>query len=428
MVHSLPESCEMKRPHLLFIALSFPPVESVACIRAANIVKRLARDYGWRVSVITCALDSSELLCTEANDETIGGESVQIMRVGNRWTPRLAAGALAGVSDDSRFGLGTVARHFARRVGVSRWTGWYLAAARASRDLRRGDVDVIMATGGPFGTFWVADRLSSRLSCPFVLDYRDLWSGNPHHSYFHRSRRREARLFKRSAGVFVVSPSMEKWLAGSFGEEAKIRVVPNGYDPEELSIIEPMAFDHFAIVYAGRFYPPKRTIMPVMQGLRRAVDGGNENDWLFHYYGPQGDLVRAAAREVALENRVVDHGLVRRDQALSAIKGAGCAIVVTSVMDSGCEADRGIVTGKVFEALGLGVPLLVIAPPGSDVEAVVQTASRGAVFSGSDREGIARFLTDLMYGHVEQRVRTDNYAWPVIMAKVDSALRKIAGL
>jgi hypothetical protein len=54
--------------------------------------------------------------------------------------------------------------------------------------------------------------------------------------------------------------------------------------------------------------------------------------------------------------------------------------------DSASPAEAGIITGKIFEALGLGVPILVIAPHGSDVEAVVDNAGCGSVFSGSETE------------------------------------------
>ena len=42
-----------------------------------------------------------------------------------------------------------------------------------------GHYDIVMATGNPFSSFVAARALAKLLSCPFVLDYRDPWMGNP---------------------------------------------------------------------------------------------------------------------------------------------------------------------------------------------------------------------------------------------------------
>ena len=76
------------------------------------------------------------------------------------------------------------------------------------------------------------------------------------------------------------------------------------------------------------------------------------------------------------------HGTVPRRECLAAIAGAGVAAVVASVSEAADLGDRGIVTAKVFEPIGLGTPVMVIAPPGSDLESVIRTAGRGAVFPG----------------------------------------------
>ena len=68
---------------------------------------------------------------------------------------------------------------------------------------------------------------------------------------------------------------------------SKVFVVPNGYDPETLAEIKPFSFGHFAIVYSGNFYPPKRDISPVMDALSRLKDTAipKGKKWCFHYYG-----------------------------------------------------------------------------------------------------------------------------------------------
>ena len=55
--------------------------------------------------------------------------------------------------------------------------------------------------------------------------------------------------------------------------------------------------------------------------------------------------------------------------------------MITSVAEEATIEDRGIVTGKVFEPLGLGTPILLIAPPGSDIERIVEIIEKNVDFS-----------------------------------------------
>ncbi len=59
-----------------------------------------------------------------------------------------------------------------------------------------------------------------------------------------------------SAAVTTVSPSWARVMDRQFGVGAKLHVVSNGYDPEDLATVEAHHFGHFAIVYAGSLWPP----------------------------------------------------------------------------------------------------------------------------------------------------------------------------
>jgi hypothetical protein len=57
------------------------------------------------------------------------------------------------------------------------------------------------------------------------------------------------------------------------------------------------------------------------------------------------------------------------------------------------------------------------------VETVVQTVGKGAVFTGTDVEGMANFLAALMQGKTLERKHPEAYAWPNLILKMDSLLR-----
>jgi glycosyltransferase involved in cell wall biosynthesis len=276
----------------------------------------------------------------------------------------------------------------------------------------------------------LARRLAERLERPFALDYRDLWAGNP---YAKRSARagsieKEKALLAASSAVIGISPSLVESLRDQFRLTQTVNVITNGFDPEELARIPRHAFGHFAIVYTGQFYPPKSTVNPLMAALRTIDRSGSEqNHWAFHYYGYQGEYVRSVARHFGVEHRVVIGGRVPRPAALAAVRGADIAVVISSVYEQGSLQDKGVVTGKVFEAIGLGTPLLVIAPAGSDLEEVLAVTGLGKRFAGTEIDGIAGFLRDVMNGGRPRALSAEAFSWSNISHQFDRALREAGG-
>ena len=417
-----------QRPRLLFLACYFPPAITIACVRTWNIAKYLAR-LGWDVTVVTPHPSLwQHVENTEKIEELLKQEGIQRILTDCRWrclVPHMKSG-------ERGFGriIGGMCRRIARRLDVDSGIGWVKAAERACSTLTAQDVDLILATGSPFAAFRLAKHLSDKLGCPYVLDYRDLWTGHLHSSTARSDRpsttREEARLLADCAAVTLVSRSWGVDLDNWFDLGSKLHVITNGYDPEDLTNIESHSFGHFAIVYTGGFYPPKRVISPLMtvlQHLKGTMNGAG-HEWYFHYYGIFEDHVREAATRYGVMDRVVLHGRVPRTEALSAVQAANIMVVITSVVEEDTLADRGMVTGKVFEALGLGTPVLLVAPSSSDARAVVADTESGGSFTGSDIDGMASFLMDVMDGRDASPIVPEVYAWTKIAKKLDWVLRE----
>jgi glycosyltransferase involved in cell wall biosynthesis len=415
------------RPKLLFLAYHFPPAKAAACVRTWNIPKYLAR-LGWDVTVVTphpSILGNVEK--TEEVDDILKRQGIKRILTGHGLR-FLMPGHLKCWNEGIGWFTGGICRRIARYLDIDNGIGWIEAAERSCSDLTSKDVDMILATGSPFAAFELAERLSERFDCPYVLDYRDPWTGNPHAIRPPRPAtiRKEARLLAGSVAVTIVSPSWALAMDDRFNIGPKLHVVTNGYDPEELTGVQPHDFGHFAIVYTGSFYPPKRVVSPVMAALKRLKETVDSKapEWYFHYFGGGVNHVREEAQRSGVMGRVVLHGSVPRAEALSAVRGAGVAVVITSVTNSTTMEDNGIMTGKIFEALGLGTPILLVAPSGSDAKSIAETTELVQSFTGDEVEGMASFLKDMMLGRVLQPKDVDAYSWTSIARKLDTVLRK----
>ena len=144
---------------------------------------------------------------------------------------------------------------------------------------------------------------------------------------------------------------------------------------------------------------------------------------MFHYYGPHGLHVREEAARFGVTDKVLVHGVVRRATALEAVKGASVTVAVTSVEGDATPEDNGMVTGKIFEAIGMGTPVLVIGPDGSDTNVVVETTGLGRRYAASDVDGIASFLSGLASGQSLEPKDPAAYAWGTLVSTLDRVLR-----
>jgi hypothetical protein len=143
---------------------------------------------------------------------------------------------------------------------------------------------------------------------------------------------------------------------------------------------------------------------------------------MFHYYGHHGDHVRTEAERFGVADKVVLHGVVPRASALAAVKGAVVSIVITSVEENATLEDNGMLTGKIFEPVGLGAPVIVIAPAESDAKVVVETTGLGRCYLASDVQGMASFISDLLNGEVLEPKDTSAYAWDNLVSAMDRVL------
>jgi glycosyltransferase involved in cell wall biosynthesis len=220
---------------------------------------------------------------------------------------------------------------------------------------------------------------------------------------------------------------MRQSLQEHFGVGGKTYVVTNGYDAEELNAIRGEKFDHFAIVYTGQFYPPISVVTPIMALLARlnAVRGGATPRWAFHYYGDATDQVHHEAMRFGVTERVVIHGYVPRGESLAAVRGAGVAVVLTSIKSDSTLEERGIVTGKLFEAIGLSTPILLIAPPGTDAEAILERAGSGKRYTGGDIDGMTDYVLQVMSGIRPEKKRPEEYEWGNVSKHLDKVLRSV---
>ncbi len=414
-------------PKLLFLAYAFPPSPAIGAVRAWSMAKYLGR-LGWDITVVTprpVAGFSAEVLSRV--DEDCRQEGIARLFAGRQVWVNANATLLGQPGTWLRQLPTRVLGRLWRALGIGWDEVWAGASNRVLARLKLGSVDLVLATGSPFSSFVVARRVARKLGVPYVLDYRDPWTLNTLRSrpWPTPVRRLERAILRDAALTLMVSPSQAAAQAQAFGMVKPPLVITNGYDPEQLAGVTARPFDHFALVYAGEFYTGQREIDPVLLALKRVREmmPGTRLPIRLHYYGGAAQQVRVKSQQYGVKDLVACHGRVSRIEALAAIKGSDITVVIAGIADTANQIERGIVTGKLFEPLGLGVRILLIAPEANDAASMVEVSGAGKSFRASDTDAMADWLVECAslrgYQGYSPPVK---YAWMALAKRLDDWL------
>lgn len=365
-----------------------------AVLRALKFAKYLP-EFGWRPLVVAGAGGyhvRDESLTTEV------GAAALVRRVG----PRRILGRGAGGGGDYRPPSGNVAARGARRLsrGVRRLVSfpdiysWFGRPAydEARRLLAAHDVEVIFSTAPPYTSHVVASRLAREAGVPLVLDYRDAWADNPFDKAptpWHRRRtaRAEAAVLGAAEAVVAVTEGMAASYRRRLPGGKRVALIPNGYDEEDFGEDIPAAAGSFAVAYSGQLYGNRMPWTFLAAAARFARRRGlGTGEFVARFAGPVGRKVLARAATSGI--RVEALGVLGHREAVRVMRAADANLLII-----GASPGAGTtLTGKIFEYLRAGRPILALVPPEGEAAALVREFDAGVVVSPDDVDGAAAAL------------------------------------
>jgi glycosyltransferase involved in cell wall biosynthesis len=219
---------------------------------------------------------------------------------------------------------------------------------------------VILATAPPFETLKAGLALHQQTGIPLVADFRDPWTyGVPWKpltpKWARREKAWEARVVRNAAKVIVVTPSMQRTMKETYPEE----LVMNGYeDLSETDTFPPE--DRFVLSYIGSVME-RRLPAVLFEALRRLRTSHPDAaaSVRLQLIGPNMDASSPTDRVRAegLADMVEWLGPVSHNRARELMRSSH---VLLHIESSATYA----VSGKLFEYLAAGRPVLGFTPPG----------------------------------------------------------------
>ena len=256
--------------------------------------------------------------------------------------------------------------------------------------LRKEPVDVIISSGPPHTTHIFALQVSGTLGIPWIADFRDPWTQI---DFYHdlklsaaadkKHHRMERSVLEQADAVTVISPSMATDFRGLF--DRSYEVITNGYDEEDTVFSGVIETDSkFSIAHIGTL-TGSRNPVSLWKALSGLVNEMPElqNDLEIKLVGKVDYSVTESLEAAGLGR------FVKRTEYLphsEVVKVQQQSQVLLLLINNTPNA-KSILTGKFFEYMASGRPVLCIGPCDGDAAAILKETETGLISGFDDLEG-----------------------------------------
>jgi glycosyltransferase involved in cell wall biosynthesis len=405
---------------ILIVAYYYPPQNIIGSRRPAALAKSL-RAQGHDVTVLTSVqagrgadpsasrvVRTRDLLATRLNWR---GQSLDAVtgKSDAEWDP------------GAKF-WGSI---FMPDVQLISWVPFAVAAAL--RLHRRARFDAVVTTS-PVESAHAIGLALQRRGVPWIADLRDGWRFEaprdewPTAAQRHVDDALERLVVRRADAVVTVTDPLAADLRRRHG--VPIETITNGYDPDDAHVGAPppgaVKPGELTFVHTGGL-GAERTLRPLLEGLARIAreDPGLRDRVRVVLAGAQTRPERELYAEPELAPFVRHVGFVPRPVAVGLQRAADVLVLVTSGVRTG-EA-----TGKLFEYLATGRPILVLGA-GSAAGDIVERAGAGVAIPPHDTDAAETVLRRILAGELPEPPpgAGQPFAYPALAARYDAVIER----
>ena len=397
---------------ILMIVNEFPPTGESGVQRPLKFLKYLER-AGWKCWVITPKKLPKSVIDTSLCDDV--PPQAHIIKT-HSWG--LTASATDRVAD-LRAQTANKQRLLKRLIWsaaklindivfpIDKQIGWApFALVAAIKTIRKHDLRNVYITGFPFSALLIGIALKHIFKDKvfWVADYRDAWQFEPliEHNVlpfrYALIRWCDDLVLKTCDRIlFVTDYIKERYTSHYAWIEQKAEVITNGFDEDDFAQVQPHKFDKFTFVYMGKIYGHKGSPIPLL----RAIAKINTIDVQYIHIGTIDKEVLEEIQNMQLPFFQY-WGYKTHQEAINFAAGADISILINN---NDIES-TGVLTGKIFELIKIGKPILAVGPRHGLVRDLLEKTNSGAYAFIEDEEAILAAISKLLTGNMK-RVNMD---------------------
>jgi len=248
--------------------------------------------------------------------------------------------------------------------------------------------EVLYTTSGPYSAHLIGFYLKQKYGIPWVADYRDPWTFNACGAPYDPANLGQRLLFELESvllhqadcNLTVEESIIQTYKKGFHLPGNRIVSITNGYDEADFA---PLSYsqgktDKFTINYSGIVYTAAQSVGPIFKALQQLCNEHkiDASKLLFHFVGTTTEDNLSIAERYGLKNIVRQHGYLAHREALQSNLDANLLLLL--VGDD--PKFKPVYTGKIFEYLRSGRPILALAPKDGVVDRMLRESGHGKAF------------------------------------------------
>ena len=273
--------------------------------------------------------------------------------------------------------------------------------------LKEHPVDAIISTGPPHSMHLIASALHKKLNIPWVADFRDPWTDIDFYKDLkltcfadRKHHRLEHKVLTEATKVVTVSWDCAKGLESHGAKD--VAVITNGYDDinsgeanqnssqnnyQHQSVL---TMSHIGIIGANRN----------PDTFWNAVSEVADSNMRIRLIGQIDNSVVDTIKRVGIEKYVEIIPYMPHDQAIIEQQKSDVLLLFVNNTPNA----KGILTGKLFEYMASGRPILCIGPEDGDSARILNETQTGVTVDFSDKEKMKSVILDFIKKHQENQL------------------------
>ncbi len=407
---------------VLIITYYWPPAGGVAVQRVLKFTKYL-RDFGWEPVIYT--VSNGEF--PEVDESLIGEIPVGIEVIKTKiWEPYTFYKLITGKK--KKVGLHRNEVKSGGKISfiesISLWIRgnifipdsrflWIKPSVSFLKNIvNKNDYQAIISTGPPHTNHLIALKLSNITGVPWLADFRDPWTTMDYYKDFkltqladRKHHSLELKVLKHADVVTVVGRLMKQEFDSKGAK--RVEVVTNGFDDSDFDSFETSLDLDFSLVHVGSFHKRRNPI-----ALWKAISKLKEikhpllRDLKIKLVGRIDGTVLESINKFELNDLLIQLPFKPHSEAIQFLRSAQILLLPIDEFDG----SKWVLTGKLFEYMASGRPVLCIGPTDGDAAGVIKETGIGETFDFDDSEGLVSYLIKQHHLFLSNELKLNKHA------------------
>lgn len=280
--------------------------------------------------------------------------------------------------------------------------GWVRFAVKAASEIiEKEKIDTVFISSPPHSSQLVGIELRKKYNIKWIADMRDPWTDIYYYKDLLQTKFSAARdaVYERQVlegadEVISVSEPINKMFLSKSSKlkPEKFHVIPNGYDSDDFKSAQKVSENYFQVTYVGTMADNYRPAV-LFEAFHRLVKEFSvvKNDIRLTMVGSSASAIRQIMESSGVDKIAEFIPHVDHSAAIEYMQKADVLLLVIPDV----ENNDGILTGKLFEYLGAGKPIVGLGPKSGKAAAIIEECEAGKLFERDQTEELYLYLKEL---------------------------------